>query len=178
MTSDDANRLTMRVGSGHDTHRLADGRPLVLGGVRVPHPRGLVGHSDADVVLHAVTDALLGAAGLGDIGDHFPDTDPKNKDADSSRFVSETVRLLNQHGWRPVNLDLTIFAQEPKLGPVKQRIRDSVASLVALPVDAVNVKAKTGEQVGHIGRGEAIGCHAVVLIQKSAAAECAESTSG
>jgi 2-C-methyl-D-erythritol 2,4-cyclodiphosphate synthase len=162
MTSDDAKRF--RVGSGHDTHRLADGRPLVVGGIRVPHARGLVGHSDADVVLHAITDALLGAAGLGDIGDHFPDSDPKYKDADSSRFVTEAVRLLNQHGWRAVNLDLTIFAQEPKLGPTKQQIRDNVARLVGLPAEAVNVKAKTGEQVGHIGRGEAIGCHAVVLI--------------
>jgi 2-C-methyl-D-erythritol 2,4-cyclodiphosphate synthase len=165
MTSD--NAMQLRVGSGHDTHRLAEGRPLVLGGVRVPHTRGLAGHSDADVVLHAVTDALLGAAGLGDIGDHFPDSDPKNKDADSSRFVTEAVRLLNQHGWRAVNLDLTIFAQEPKLGPVKRQIRDNVARLISLPLDSVNVKAKTGEQVGHIGRGEAIGCHAVVLIEKA-----------
>jgi 2-C-methyl-D-erythritol 2,4-cyclodiphosphate synthase len=156
----------MRVGSGHDTHRLAEGRPLVLGGVRVPHTRGLVGHSDADVVLHAVADALLGAAGLGDIGDLFPDTDPAHKDADSSRFVAEAVRRLNQGGWRPVNLDVTIFAQEPKLGPLKTRIRDNVASLLGLLPDAVNVKAKTGELVGHIGRGEAIGCHAVVLIEK------------
>jgi 2-C-methyl-D-erythritol 2,4-cyclodiphosphate synthase len=156
----------MRVGSGHDTHRLADGRPLVLGGVRIPHPRGLVGHSDADVVLHAVTDALLGAAGLGDIGDLFPDTDPANKDADSARFVAEAVRRVNQAGWKPLNLDVTIFAQEPKLGEWKARIRENVAALVGLPRDAVNVKAKTGEQVGHIGRGEAIGCHAVVLIEQ------------
>jgi 2-C-methyl-D-erythritol 2,4-cyclodiphosphate synthase len=156
----------MRVGSGHDTHRLAEGRPLILGGIRIPHPRGLVGHSDADVVLHAVTDALLGAASLGDIGELFPDTDPNHKGADSSRFVAEAVRLLNQRGWRPVNLDVTIFAQEPKLGPVKGRIRDNVAALVGLLPDAVNVKAKTGEQVGHIGRGEAIGCHAVVLISR------------
>ena len=157
----------MRVGSGHDTHRLVDGRPLVLGGVRVPHPRGLAGHSDADVVLHAVTDALLGAAGLGDIGDLFPDTDPAHKDADSARFVAEAVRRLNQAGWRPVNFDITVFAQEPKLGPVKAAIRDALAELLALPADRVNVKAKTGERVGHIGRGEAIGCHAVVLIEKS-----------
>ncbi|MFO0851010.1 MAG: 2-C-methyl-D-erythritol 2,4-cyclodiphosphate synthase [Gemmataceae bacterium] len=157
-----------RVGSGHDTHRLAAGRPLLLGGVRVEHSRGLVGHSDADVVLHAVTDALLGAAGLGDIGDAYPDTDPRHKDADSRRFLAETVARLNQLGWSPVNLDVTVFAQEPKLGPVKAAIRDSLAALTGLPADAVNVKAKTGEQVGHIGRGEAIGCHAVVLIQKLA----------
>lgn len=159
----------MRVGSGHDTHRLVEGRPLVLGGVRIPHPRGLAGHSDADVVLHAITDALLGAAGLGDIGDLFPDTDPAHKDADSATFVQEAVRRLNQAGWKAVNLDVTVFAQEPKLGPVKGQVRDNVARLVGLPADAVNVKAKTGELVGHIGRGEAIGCHAVALIERTEA---------
>jgi 2-C-methyl-D-erythritol 2,4-cyclodiphosphate synthase len=156
----------LRVGSGHDTHRLVEGRPLILGGVRVEHPRGLAGHSDADVVLHAVTDALLGAAAIGDIGELFPDTDPGNKDADSAGFVAEALRRLNQAGWRPVNLDITIFAQEPKLGPLKARIRENVASVLGLTLDAVNVKAKSGEHVGHIGRGEAIGCHAVVLIEK------------
>ena len=156
----------MRVGIGHDTHRLAEGRPLLLGGVRVEHPRGLVGHSDADIVLHAVTDALLGAADLGDIGDAYPDTDPQWKAADSRMFLAGALDRLNQKGWRPVNLDVTIFAQEPKLGPVKAAIRDNLARLLGLPADAVNVKAKTGEKVGHIGRGEAIGCHAVVLIGK------------
>lgn len=160
-------RHAIRVGSGHDTHRLVDGRPLILGGVRVPHGRGLAGHSDADVVLHAITDALLGAAGLGDLGDLFPDTDPAYKDANSAGLVTEAVRRLNQTGWRPVNLDVTVFAQEPKLGPVKARIRDGVAMLLGLPADAVNVKAKTGEHVGHIGRGEAIGCHATVLVERS-----------
>jgi 2-C-methyl-D-erythritol 2,4-cyclodiphosphate synthase len=155
-----------RIGSGHDTHRLADGRPLILGGVRIDHPRGLVGHSDADAVLHAVTDALLGAAGLGDIGDAYPDTDPAWKDADSRRFLAETLARLAALGWRPVNADVTVFAQEPKLGPVKARIRDSLAEQLGLPAEAVNVKAKTGEKVGHIGRGEAIGCHAVVLIER------------
>src|SRR5437764_11677100 len=109
----------MRVGAGHDTHRLGAGRPLILGGVRVEHPRGLVGHSDADVVLHAVTDALLGAAGLGDIGDAYSDNDPQWADADSRRFVTETLTRLNRDGWGVVNLDVTIFAQEPKLGPLK-----------------------------------------------------------
>ena len=159
--------MPIRVGSGHDTHRLADGRPLILGGVRIDHPRGLVGHSDADAVLHAVTDALLGAGGLGDIGDAYPDTDPRWKDADSALFLRESLARLNQMGWRPVNLDVTVFAQEPKLGPLKAAIRDGVAALVGLPADAVCVKAKTGEKVGHIGRGEAIGCHAVVLIEKA-----------
>jgi 2-C-methyl-D-erythritol 2,4-cyclodiphosphate synthase len=156
-----------RVGSGHDTHRLVAGRPLLLGGVRIDHPKGLAGHSDADAVLHAVTDALLGAAGLGDIGDAYPDTDPRWQGADSTRFLAETLARLNQLGWWPVNLDVTIFAQEPKLGPVKAAIRENLARLLRLPADAVNVKAKTGEKVGHIGRGEAIGCHAVVLIQKA-----------
>jgi 2-C-methyl-D-erythritol 2,4-cyclodiphosphate synthase len=158
--------VSFRVGSGHDTHRLAEGRPLILGGVAVRHDKGLVGHSDADAVLHAVTDALLGAAGLGDIGDAYPDTDPRYAGADSRVFLVETSAKLNQLGWHPVNLDVTIFAQEPKLGPVKAAIRDRLAGLLGLPTDAVNVKAKTGERVGHIGRGEAIGCHAVVLIEK------------
>lgn len=158
--------MSVRVGSGHDTHRLVEGRPLLLGGVTVPHSRGLAGHSDADVVLHAVTDALLGAAALGDIGDQYPDTDPRWMGADSRLFLSETLVKLNQLGWWVVNLDVTIFAQEPKLGPVKAAIRESLAGLLGLPADALNVKAKTGEHVGHIGRGEAIGCHAVVLISQ------------
>jgi len=156
-----------RVGSGHDTHRLVEGRLLVLGGVRIDHPKGLAGHSDADAVLHAVTDALLGAAGLGDIGDAYPDTDPAWQDADSRRFLTETVARLNRLGWRPVNLDVTVFAQEPKLGPVKGLIRDNLAGILELPAECVCVKAKTGEKVGHVGRGEAIGCHAVVLIEKT-----------
>jgi 2-C-methyl-D-erythritol 2,4-cyclodiphosphate synthase len=155
----------MRVGIGHDTHRLAPGRPLILGGVLIDHPRGLVGHSDADVVLHAVTDALLGAAGLGDIGDAFPDTDPANKDADSRVFVKAALERLSQAGYRVVNVDATIFAQEPQLGPVKGRIRQRLAELLSLPGDAVNIKAKTGETVGHIGRAEAIACQAIALIE-------------
>jgi 2-C-methyl-D-erythritol 2,4-cyclodiphosphate synthase len=158
----------MRVGIGHDTHRLAPGRPLLLGGVRIAHSRGLVGHSDADVVLHAVTDALLGAAGLGDIGDAYPDTDPAYRDCDSSRFLRETLGRLNQAGWRVVNVDVIIFAQEPKLGPQKAEIRRYLAELLGLTVDAVNVKAKTGEGVGTIGRSEAIGCQAVALIAPKA----------
>jgi 2-C-methyl-D-erythritol 2,4-cyclodiphosphate synthase len=145
---------------------LAEGRQLILGGVIIPHERGLVGHSDADAVLHAVTDALLGALALGDIGDEYPDTDPRWKNADSRLFLTETVAKLNRMGWRTVNLDVTIFAQEPKLGPVKTAIRDSLARMLGVGADCVNVKAKTGEKVGHIGRGEAIGCHAVVLIEK------------
>jgi 2-C-methyl-D-erythritol 2,4-cyclodiphosphate synthase len=157
----------IRVGSGHDTHRLVEGRPLILGGVSIPHGRGLAGHSDADVLLHAVTDALLGALALGDIGDRYPDSDPRWKGADSRVFLAETLAEVNRLGGRIVNLDITIFAQEPKLGPLKGAIRDNLAKLLGVPADAVNVKAKTGEKVGHIGRGEAIGCHAVVLIERA-----------
>lgn len=156
----------MRVGSGHDSHRLVEGRPLILGGVRIEYARGLAGHSDADAVLHAVTDALLGAAGLGDIGDAYPDTDPLHKDADSLPFLLETLAKLRDRGWEPVNLDLTIFAQAPKLGAVKATIAANLVTWLGVAPDAVNVKAKTGEHVGHIGRGEAIACHAVVLIQR------------
>ncbi len=162
----------MRVGIGHDTHRLAEGRPLVLGGVRVEHARGLDGHSDADVVLHALTDALLGAAGWGDIGDVYPDTDPAYRGADSSRFVRETVDRLNRAGWRVVNVDVIVFAQEPRLGPVKTDIRASLARL--LGTDAVNVKAKTGERVGAIGRAEAIACQVVALIERTGGAAAAQ----
>ncbi|HEY7310698.1 MAG TPA: 2-C-methyl-D-erythritol 2,4-cyclodiphosphate synthase [Gemmataceae bacterium] len=158
---------TVRVGIGHDTHRLTEGRPLLLGGVRVEHPRGLAGHSDADVVLHALTDALLGAAGLGDIGDAYPDTDPAWKDADSRLFLRETLTRLNQRGWRVVNVDVIVFAQEPKLGPVKAAIRDNLADLLGLDAAAVNVKAKTGERVGVIGRAEAMSCQVVVLIEQA-----------
>lgn len=156
----------MRVGSGHDTHRLEVGRPLILGGVRIDHPRGLAGHSDADVVLHAVTDALLGAAGLGDIGEHFSDADPRWHGADSALFLTETLAKLVDARWRVGNLDVTIFAQEPKLSPHKFAIVANLARLLGVDAAAVNVKAKTGESVGHIGRGEAIGCHAVVLIEE------------
>jgi 2-C-methyl-D-erythritol 2,4-cyclodiphosphate synthase len=154
----------MRVGIGYDSHRLEAGRPLLLGGVRIEHPRGLVGHSDADVVLHALTDALLGAAGMGDIGDTYPDNDPAYRGCDSKVFIEETLARLNRAGWRIVNADVTIFAQEPKLGPVKGQVRRRLAELLQLDLGAVNVKAKTGEGVGAIGRGEIIACQAAVLI--------------
>ena len=154
-----------RVGIGHDTHRLGPDRPLILGGLKIEHPRGLIGHSDADVVLHALTDALLGAAGLGDIGDAYPDTDPRYQDCDSRIFVIETLKRLGELGYRIVNVDLTIFAQEPKLGPIKVQMREHLAGLLRLAVDAINVKAKTGEKVGAIGRAEAIGCQVIVLIE-------------
>ena len=156
----------MRVGIGHDSHRLEAGRLLILGGVRVEHPRGLAGHSDADVVLHALTDALLGAAGLGDIGDAYPDTDPRHKDADSALFLRETMARLNQAGYAVVNVDVIVFAQEPKLGSVKSAIRANLAKLLGIGEGEVNVKAKTGEKVGHIGRAEAIACQVVALIDR------------
>ncbi len=159
----------IRIGHGHDTHRLVEDRPLILGGLKIEHPRGLYGHSDADVVLHAVTDALLGAMAKRDIGDAYPDTDPKWKDADSRLFLSETLQWLNREGWQIVNLDVTLFVQEPKLGPIKGEIRDHVALLLNLSPSQVNVKAKTGEKVGPIGRGEAISCEVVVLISKETA---------
>jgi 2-C-methyl-D-erythritol 2,4-cyclodiphosphate synthase len=156
----------IRVGSGHDTHRLEVGYPLWLGGVRIEHPKGLVGHSDADVVLHALTDAILGALGLGDIGDAYPDTDPQWKGADSRVFLTGAMSEMRRRGYIIGNADVTIFAQEPKLGPVKAAIRENLARLLSVDVNQVNVKAKTGEKVGHIGRSEAIGCHVVVLIEE------------
>ena len=155
----------MRVGIGHDTHRLVEGRPLILGGVRIEHPLGLLGHSDADVVMHAAADALLGAAGLGDIGEHFPDTDPKWKGLDGSTLLAEVVRLVADRGGRPINLDVTVHAQAPKLLSYKKTIRANLAGLLKVPESAVNVKAKTGEHVGPIGRGEAIACEAAALIE-------------
>lgn len=155
-----------RVGLGHDTHRLLAGRALILGGVRVEHTAGLDGHSDADVLLHAVTDAILGAAGLGDIGELFPDTDPQYLDADSSRFLTEALRRIRAAGWQPVNLDCTIHAQRPKLLNYKPAIRQRLAELLEIPGEAVNVKAKTGERVGPVGREEAMCADAVVLIQR------------
>jgi 2-C-methyl-D-erythritol 2,4-cyclodiphosphate synthase len=157
----------MRIGIGHDTHRLTEGRPLMLGGLRIEHPRGLAGHSDADVVLHALTDALLGAAGLGDIGDAYADTDPSYKDRDSAFFLRDSLERVRHKGFQLVNVDITIFAQEPKLGPVKTAMRHKIAELLDLDADLVNVKAKTGEKVGAIGRAEAIGCQAAVLIERS-----------
>jgi 2-C-methyl-D-erythritol 2,4-cyclodiphosphate synthase len=156
----------VRIGIGHDTHRLTEGRPLVLGGVRIAHARGLAGHSDADVLCHAVADALLGAAGLGDIGEHYPDTDPRWEGLDSTRLLAEVVERIQRNGWRLVNCDIVIHAQEPKLSPHKPVIRANLARLLRVEPGAVNVKAKTGEHVGHIGRGEAIACQAVVLLEE------------
>ena len=156
----------MRVGIGHDTHRLVEGRPLILGGVVIEHPRGLMGHSDADVVLHAVADALLGAAALGDIGEHFPDTDPKWKGLDGGRLLADVVALVSEAGWSVGNCDVVIHAQGPKLTPHKPLIRDNIARHLRVAPSVVNVKAKTGEHVGPIGLGEAIACEVVGLLFK------------
>jgi 2-C-methyl-D-erythritol 2,4-cyclodiphosphate synthase len=156
----------LRVGIGHDTHRLVTGRPLVLGGVRIPHTHGLAGHSDADVVLHAVADALLGAAGLGDIGELFPDTDARFRDANSADLLREVVARVRAAGWQCLNVDLIIHAEQPKLGPHKLTMRSRIAELLDIAPNVVGVKAKTGEQVGPVGRGEAISCEAVVLLDR------------
>jgi 2-C-methyl-D-erythritol 2,4-cyclodiphosphate synthase len=138
---------------------------LILAGLRIEHERGLLGYSDADVVLHAIIDALLGAAGMGDIGDAFPDDDPQYKGVDSRLLMDATLARLYVRGFKIVNVDVVIHAQEPKLGPLKTLLRESLSRILAISLDQVNVKAKTGEKVGHIGRAEAIACHAVVLLE-------------
>ena len=140
------------------------GRPLVLGGITVPHTHGLLGHSDADALLHAITDALLGAAALGDIGRHFPDTDPRYKGADSRVLLRGAVALLKEKGWRPVNVDATIIAQQPKLAPYAAAMVANVAVDLGISPDSVNIKGKTNEKLGYLGRSEAIEAQAVVLI--------------
>jgi 2-C-methyl-D-erythritol 2,4-cyclodiphosphate synthase len=154
----------VRVGIGHDTHRLVVGRPLILGGVQIEHPLGLTGHSDADVVMHAVADALLGGAALGDIGEFYPDDDLRWEGLDSRQLLAEVVARVADAGWRPINCDLTIHAQAPKLARHKPAIRANLARLLGLGESDVNVKAKTGELVGPVGRGEAICCEAIVLL--------------
>lgn len=156
---------TVRVGSGFDVHAFGPGDSVVLGGVRIPHNRGVLAHSDGDVLLHALVDALLGAAGLGDIGQHFPDSDAQWKGAESSRFVSAVMQLLTRRGWRVVNADLTLLAQSPRLGPWRDQIRASVAAKLALPEAGVNLKATTTDQLGFIGRSEGLAAMATVLIE-------------
>ena len=158
----------LRVGLGHDTHRLGPGAALVIGGVAIPHDRRALGHSDADVLLHAVTDALLGAAALGDIGELFPDTDPVNKDRDSAEMLRAAGRLVAEAGWRVVNLDCVIFAQRPKILPYRTLIRVRIAAILGIDASAVWVKAKTGEAVGPIGAEEAVAAECVVLLERPA----------
>ena len=160
--------MRIRTGLGNDIHRLVSGRRLVLGGVEVPHPRGLLGHSDGDVVLHAVCDAMLGALGLGDIGQLFPDTDPQWQGADSRLFVREVVARMRSAGYEVGNIDVVVHAEEPRLGPHKGRIRGSLAELVGVAAECVGVKATTNEGLDAVGRGEAIACWATVLVESRA----------
>jgi 2-C-methyl-D-erythritol 2,4-cyclodiphosphate synthase len=163
--------INLRVGIGHDTHRLQPGGPLRLGGVSVPHDQAAVGHSDADVLLHAVIDALLGAASLGDIGDLFPNTDPAHKGRDSASMLSVVCDRLRAHDWRIINVDCIVFLQRPKLGHHKQAMRMRIAELLEIPAHDVGVKAKTGEEVDAVGRAEAIAAQCVALIERTAPPE-------
>jgi len=159
--------MMLRIGEGWDTHALVAGRPLILGGVRIEHSHGLLGHSDADALLHAITDALLGAAGLGDIGRHFPDTDPAFKGADSLMLLAEAARRVRAFGWNIVNVDSTIVAQAPKMAPHIAAMCTNIARALAIDAGSVNVKAKTAEKMGPVGEGRAIEARAVCLLQRA-----------
>ncbi|HUH40987.1 MAG TPA: 2-C-methyl-D-erythritol 2,4-cyclodiphosphate synthase [Castellaniella sp.] len=156
--------IPFRVGQGYDVHALAQGLPLIIGGVQIPHDFGLVGHSDADVLLHAVTDAVLGAAALGDIGRHFSDRDPRWAGADSRMFLREAARMAAQAGWTVVNVDATVHAQVPRIGPHSAAMAANIAQDLGLAVTEVNIKAKTNEGLGYLGRREGIAASAVVLL--------------
>jgi len=155
-----------RVGLGHDTHSLAPGNALLVGGIRIEHDRQALGHSDADVLLHAITDALLGAAGLGDIGEMFPDTDPANRGLDSADMLAAAVARMTAAGWQIVNLDCVIFAQRPKILPYRTAMRERIAAILSVDLSVVWLKAKTGEGLGPIGEEQAIAAECVVLIQR------------
>ncbi len=155
----------IRIGIGYDIHRLEPGRKLVLGGVEISHDKGLAGHSDADVLLHAVADALLGAAALGDLGAHFPPADPAYAGADSGVLLRNILELLNENGWRPVNVDSTVVAERPRLAPHVPAMRDNLANALGLAVECVSVKATTNEGLGSVGREEGIAAQAIVLIE-------------
>ena len=161
--------MTIRIGEGWDVHALVAGRKLILGGVEIPHTTGLLGHSDADVLLHAITDALLGAAALGDIGRHFPDTSADFKDADSWVLLQRTGKLMADKGYTIINIDSTVIAQAPKLAPHIDAMRGRIASALNLDIAAVNVKAKTAEKLGPVGEGKSMEARAVVLIQTQTA---------
>ncbi|MBI2515698.1 MAG: 2-C-methyl-D-erythritol 2,4-cyclodiphosphate synthase [Opitutae bacterium] len=158
--------MNLRIGHGYDIHRIVQGRRLVLGGVWFDCDFGLEGHSDADALTHAICDALLGAAGLPDIGHFFPNTDPQWKNADSQVLLQKVVAGLRDHGWRPVNIDASLIAEQPKIAPRLDEMKAALAKSTGLSIDAIGVKATTNEGVGGIGRGEAIAAHAVALIQK------------
>ncbi len=155
----------MRIGHGYDVHRLTENRKLILGGVDIPYEKGLLGHSDADVLLHAISDALLGAAALGDIGLHFPPDDPKYLDADSLKLLKQVNNIIKEKGYSISNIDATIIAQKPKLLPYIQDMRKNVATALSIPIDCVSIKATTEEKLGFTGSGEGISAHAVTLIE-------------
>ena len=155
---------THRIGIGYDIHRLVEGRKLVLGGVEIPFEKGLLGHSDSDVLTHAICDALLGAAALGDIGTHFPDSDPRWAGASSLEFLARVVELVSEKGYRVANIDATVMAERPRLMPYVQTMREKLASVLQIDVDQVNVKAKTNEGLESVGRGEAMAAQAVALL--------------
>ena len=156
--------MMIRIGQGYDVHQLVANRPLILGGVNIPFEKGLLGHSDADALLHAITDALLGAAALGDIGKLFPDTDAVHKNADSRHLLRKAYAVVQQAGWQVVNVDSTLIAQQPKLRPYIDKMRTHIAEDLGLPIDAVNIKGKTNEKLGYLGRCEAIEAQAIVLL--------------
>lgn len=158
--------MNIRVGQGYDVHQLVEGRDLILGGINIPFEKGLLGHSDADALLHAITDALLGAAGLGDIGSHFPDTAAEFKDADSRVLLREAYQSVQELGWKVVNVDTTVIAQKPKLAPHIPAMRANIAVDLGLPENCVNIKGKTNEKLGYLGRMEAIEAQAAVLLIK------------
>lgn len=158
--------VPFRVGQGFDVHAMVEGRPLIIGGVTIPHTHGLMGHSDADVLLHAVTDALLGGAGLGDIGRHFPDTDPAYKGADSRVLLRAATAMVSDAGWSVVNIDATVHAQAPKIGPHAKDMVTNIAADLGIEPNCVNVKAKTNEGLGHLGRKEGIAANVVVLLAR------------
>lgn len=155
----------IRIGNGYDVHRLVEGRKLILGGVKIPHHLGLAGHSDADVLLHAICDALLGALALGDIGKHFPDTDPEYKNADSRMLFREVIKLINGKGYQVANIDSTVVAQQPKLAPYIQNMKANIAEDAGIDIETVSVKATTSEELGFEGKGEGISAQAVVLLE-------------
>jgi len=156
----------MRIGHGYDVHRITENRKLILGGVHIPWEKGLLGHSDADVLVHAIMDSLLGAAAMGDIGRHFPDTDDKYKDADSMRLLVHVRRLLEDKGYYIVNIDATIIAQKPKLAPYIEKMRNNISAVLGMDVDCVNIKATTEEHLGFTGTGQGMAAHAVCIIDK------------
>ena len=158
----------MRIGQGFDVHALVPGRKLIIGGVDIPFARGLLGHSDADVLLHAVTDAQLGAAGLGDIGRHFPDSDPRFKDADSRQLLREADRLIREAGYHTVNIDATVIARAPRMAPHVAAMAANIAADIGIEAGCVNIKAKTTESLGFTGRGEGIAAQAIALIERAA----------